>query len=156
MNQIPLTGDSLQEPSVVLSTSSSVSETVLQSALPAKGVESSISGMQKRQTIPKRPLIQAEHAVAEHTECHHPMDDTPHDTLMQDPIGFFRCHACGSRHFELGLSPSGAGNIQVSITPERDVLIQTPKRIFQADLAFMQQFARCGGCHALQCWEYAP
>lgn len=95
----------------------------------------------------KRPMIEA-----------HPLEVHESAAVLppEETTSFFQCRHCGSRHFELGLSQSGAGQVKVTLTPERDIVIETPKRTFQADLAFMQQFARCGDCHSLQAWEYAP
>jgi hypothetical protein len=78
-------------------------------------------------------------------------------SVMPPPaVSYFRCKYCGSRQFEISLSSKGAGQVNISLNDNADVVIETPKRRFLADLGFMQQFARCGECLVHRCWEYSP
>jgi hypothetical protein len=61
----------------------------------------------------------------------------------------FKCRECQSTEFKLMLQPSFAGNIDISNNEHHEVVIKVNGKEFIADLMFMNQFAVCADCEAI-------
>ncbi len=66
----------------------------------------------------------------------------------------FRCKKCAATEFKLMLQPAFEGKVDIAHNENQEVVIRVEGKEFLADLMFMNQFAICKECDAINQWEY--